>query len=258
MKRISAKMIFISAGTAICVFALHSCWVRMHAVERFVCTFDEKLSQEIQQQISASLSKHMGESAPEIISSLTAEFPCIAHVKLHIQPNKDALVAVQAQTPLLRMNDAYVLTQNAQALQAHYFDPQIISNLSQMQAAPDVLSDAQALLELKNHVKDIEPSIFQDFNLTWRQLNEVVLEDKNNSLVHYVCCAHQLSDKTRIKIYVDQVTQLMVDRMANSPSKKQLIADLRFENQLILRGSAVGKNVTNGSKGGTQHGTRIS
>lgn len=261
MKQISARMMIVGASMAMCVFVLHSCWVRIHAVDRFICSFDKSLSVEMQQQISASLSNKVGATAHEVISFLTTQFPCIAQVGFHIQPNKEALISVNAQIPLVRINEMQVLTQTARLVSMHDFDSHLISNLSHIQVVPDVLADASALAELQRHFKNIEPAILHEFNVTWHKSNEIVLADMRNPLVHYVCCAHQLADHKRIQTYVDQVAQLMLERASSPASKKQLVADVRFENQLVLRGPAmsnVGKNVTNGSKGGIQHGTRIS
>jgi hypothetical protein len=261
MKRISARALVVGASMAMCVFVLHSCWVRIHAVERFVCSFDKNLSAEMQQEISASLSNKTGMPAHEVISFLTSQFPCISQVGFQIQPSKEALISVNAQIPLVRINEMQVLTQTARLISMHDFDSHLIASLSHIQVMPDVLSDAGALAELQRHFKNIEPIILQEFNVTWHKSNEIVLADMRNPLVHYVCSAHQLADHKRIQSYVDQVAQLMLERASSPASKKQLIADVRFENQLVLRGPAmsnVGKNVTNGSKGGIQHGTRIS
>lgn len=261
MKQISARTMVFGASMAMCVFVLHSCWMRMHAVDRFVWSFDKSLSAEMQQQISASLSNKVAASAHEVISFLTAQFPCIAHVGFHIQPSKEALISVGAQIPLVRINEMQVLTQTALLVSIHDFDSHLISNLLSIQVVPDVLCDPNALAELQRDFRSIEPAILQEFNVTWHKSNEVVLADVRDLLVHYVCCAHQLADRKRIQTYVDQVAQLMLERASSPASKKQLVADVRFENQLVLRGPAmsnVGKNVTNGSKGGIQHGTRIS
>lgn len=262
MKRVSPKTMLIGASVAISALMLHSCWVRMHAIERFVCAFDEHLSPQTKERIEAQLTHQLHLKPFEIISFLLSRFTCIEHASLRIEPNKDAVITMKAQRPLVRVNEQYILSSSARLIPVHDFESSHIANLMCMKVAPEILTDAQALQELTRHMKEVEPTLLQEFNVMWHKSHEVVLTDVHNPLIQYVFCAHQLADHPRIQLYIDQVAHLMIERgVETAQQKKQLIADVRFENQVILRGpamSGLGKNVTNGSKGGIQHGTRIS
>jgi len=260
MKRIVARIILVGVSVAACALMLNSCWVRIHAIERFECSFDAKISQEIQKQISANLSAHTGAKSDEIVSSLLEQFPCIAHVDLHIQPNKDALITLIAQAPLVRVNDDHVLTQSARLIPLHDFDPSAIFNLAHINVAQGAVCSAHELAELQRCIKQVSPALLNRYEVHWRTSHEVVLSKAHDSLVQFVCCAHQLTDQKLIEQYVKEVAYLLAER-TSVDLKKLWVADVRFENQLILRASAMkklGKIVMNEIKGGIQDGTCVS
>lgn len=249
MKRFPARIVLVAIGTASCAFMFYFSWVRVHAVDGATCTFDAALSSAMQQQIAARASELSGFYPDALICILIEQFPCIWRIGLQLRPNNHAHITISAQIPVLRVNEAEVLTKTARLIDQSDFDSQLISKLSHITIAPEVAHDAQQLKELQRTAAHIDPSLFAQYNVMWRNAHEVLLIDHVDNAVQFVCCAYQLEDNGRMKRYRDQVAQLMEARAESAPRKKQLVADLRFENQIILRGPAasiVQKNSTSG------------
>lgn len=248
MKRITPNIIFYLCFLASSVFIAHRCWFRLHAVEQFVIQSDPLFSESKRQEISTYVSNRIGEHFDTLSSALLAEFPVIASASFALQSNKDVLIDIASHVPFVRVNDAQVLTQNGRLIPADHFESTVTQKLASIAVAPSALSDESQLCAMVQDLKDIDYALMYSFQLTWHTRYEVIVANKENPSIQMVCCAYQLASSCKVDSYLSAVASIVQDQTAGASAKKQWIADVRFENQVILRGS----------KGGIQHGTYIS
>lgn len=261
MKRISARILLVTIGTASCALMFYFSWVRVHPVDGVTCIFDSIFSVQAQHQIAARAENLIGSLPDKLIATLTEEFPVISSIGLQIQPNNHAHMTISAQIPVLRVNENEVLTRSAHLIAQSNFNAEIIAPLASMAISADVAADRTQLKELQRSVAHIDSALFAQFNILWLNAHEVLLTDHRDSRMQLVCCGYQLENKSRMHLYYTQVEKLLQARAESAPRKKQCVADLRFENQIILRGpimSSSEKHTTSAGKGGIHHGTCVS
>ncbi len=259
MKRITPKIILIASCIATCIFISYRSWMRLHAVEQYIAHFDEALSEHVRQEISANLCSQIGNDPDVAIATLLDVFGCIESASIAIEPNKEAIANIVAQKPLVRMNDTVVLTEHSRVISIDSYDPVTIQQLASLHAPQSVLADVHELEIMATQIKSIERDLLNKFEVTWNSHHEVTVRDPREPLITMVCCAYQLADKNKIEAYFEQIHQLVTEK--NTSGKPKLfIADIRFENQIVLRSNAMNSmgKVINGTKGGIQHGTSVS
>ncbi len=213
------------------VAALHRTWNSICAVHYVTYSFDSQLSPSAQETISQFVRffEYQGEYNPTaIVAQLPQEFPCIKSISVRHLPYHVAQVAVAAHDPVIRINDDCVLTEKQTIISNSYYALFVINELPELSVAAPVPSTVseQIMLAIKRCMKE---SVFEQYALSFVGEHEWYLCDKNDPSFTLVCDTETFPIQDRIATY-----QRVKKKIKNRVNAKKWMADVRFDNQIIL------------------------
>lgn len=187
--------------------------------------FSESLSADIKKFINSDLKKKFPQ---DFTTLLQKKFPIVESVIIK-RKNPDFLIIIlNSCVPIYKINNTLVITKNEKLLPLTNFLPQVTENLENIdihELSGDLSDD------LKLFIKKLNPEIPQDYNITWKNKNYITLKDKTANLV-IVFEHNQIITKKLIKNCRNIFREKLKD--LNKANDKQIIADLRFANQIVI------------------------
>lgn len=239
------RISFYCACICVFVFVMSTVYRLFGTINYVTYSFDSCLSYELQRDITerVALCKYNDTYNPEaIIHSIKSYFLCAESVFIDRLPCHIAKITVTAHSPLVRINNKYVLTNAKTVVLDYAYDPYILSSLPLIFAHlphSDISFDTM-LCAVKGCIKD---RIFERYTLYWFGEHELYLRDIHDPSFSLLCDAVSMPSNTKLA-WCEQVKQNVMNRKLGS---KQWVADVRFTDQIIVSGDKkrgeYGKNI---------------
>ncbi len=217
----------------------HKAYRSVFAVRYVTYSFDDTIAPETQQDIIAqvALFQNNGRYNPKtVIETITKQFACVKSVSVHCLACNAAEVTVTAHEPLIRINNDYVLTNAKTVVPYVSYAPYVLTSLSLLSMTDPVpyeCSDAM-MGAVKRCIKD---RIFERYTLCWVNEHELRFGDLNDQSFSLICDSVSLPDCTKLVSY----EKLKNSVKARGSSQKRWVADMRFDNQIIMSGDKGGR-----------------
>ena len=230
-------LIVLVLGSGIVV---HTVYRSVCAVQYVTYAFDQTLSPELQREIVAqvALFENDGSYNPRtILETITQQFPCVQSVAVHCRASNTALVEVAAHDPMVRINGTHVLTDSKMIIPDRSYALYVIDALPSFSMAavlPDECSD-RMMDAVRSCIKD---RIFEQYTLSWVNEHELYFHDMNDPSFSMLCDAVSLPTHSTLISY-EQLKNSIKNRKS---ATNRWVADLRFDDQIIVSGDKGGRD----------------
>ena len=210
--------------------------VHIRTPQNFDIHFDEKFSAIAKQEIATfikSFDLHCALDVAKFVSTIKERFPFIQSIQTRLVPPRIMKLTCDAKQPLCMVNQTLVLVPSGTLCPTTYFQeslgptlPTIAIDQSQLQT--------YNLAIMVSAVKTLNDDIFAQYNVTLSSEGNIVFEDKNQPRLSLLCRLDHIPSQN-ICMYGNYLRDLLENRSAfKGKSKTHIVADLRFEKQIIL------------------------
>lgn len=214
----------------------------------FVCEIDPVLSDATKKEIQQFVQPLGQVCAQNVCNQLQEQFLCIKSTSYQLLADNSVQLNIIAYDPCCIVNQSHVLLDNDCIVSKDFFAEVITQNLSCVYMDSEEIANYEQTKLLSAFLQKITPEIIENYSIEWRDECMISLTDKQQKKFVIVCQADQAPDASMC-IQCDQVKHELNEKgVFSHRTKTNWIADVRFENQIIVRAD----------KGGTGNGSRIS
>ena len=233
--RIIALLVCV-VGSAI---VFNSLYKSICAIRYVTYSFDHSIAPEMQQNIvtHVALFQHDGLYNPKsIIDTIQKHFACVKSISVHCIPHNAAEVTVTAHEPIVRINEKYVVTAAKTIVPDFSYASYILTSLSSLSIVSPVPQDCSEnmMCAIRKCIKD---RIFERYTLCWVGEHEIYLHDSHDPSFSLLCDVLSLPSPTKLVLYEQLKNNIKNKRSAS----KRWVADIRFDDQIIVSGDKGGR-----------------
>lgn len=242
IKLLQAAMLFSCVGLALgLVYKVGSsvCSIRYVTFD-----FDERLSPMARSAIMHYVHEcqsHGLYNAYAIVDEVPLYFSSVKSIAVQYLPLQTAHITIDGYDPLIRINDEQVLIENNAIITAANYGQFVLSNLYQLSlagATPEKISS-----EITDSIKHaIHEKLFDHYTFHFANAQEWYLKDKEDPAFTLCCNSRSVPLGNIQKRYA----QLKKEVLKKTDVKQKWMADVRFQNQIILsmsKGGHYGKGI---------------
>lgn len=236
---LGTKRIFVCIG--ICIGMITSfCLYRSMGSASYVVAVDDIFSAAMVTRLSDYVTRHTNFSAKKLCNHLKEEFREIKECQARLYADGKCIISVAAKKPLIALNRDSVLTHEGTSVERISFHEKAVTSLETV-AVQQTLTDADGQ-SLACYIKSMPADYLSAYDICWKSKYEISLYDKQRKLFF-------LADVTTMPNQaIEQSLNEIINGMVTLPNKKQkqLVADIRFEHQLIIyekRGAYHGNSI---------------
>lgn len=221
-------------GIAYACFALaifvgmHLLSVYIFAVHRFVISYDKQISTGTQSDITAYINTYPTHSLSfaQLEQSLQQKFACITAMQAQALPDGIIKLHIHTLKPLYRCNDTFVLTAANSIIKADYYN-----DINQLPTLHIPLTDNQQKLSKQTfaYLTALQQLTPQQDAVFFKQPHDihVTLQDQYLKIK-----CHEYATLTQDTL--NQCIQIAKEQRARWPHTKKILADIRFDNLIIV------------------------
>ncbi len=236
--------LFITAITIVCAIGLKKLTKHLFTVERVVFSVDSLIAADCQQQVVAVVNEYKDQFSfhpKEVIALLQHQFPWIKSVVVSYVPTNVIQMVIRAHEPICIINHAQVLLTNDIRVEP------IVYNAAYLVPLPNVTvdgdrEDSDLLRALLQH---IPAHLLSSYELEWVNEMKILLHDKHQRKFAIVCDSARLPDDALLARCNTIKYDLEKRGTFTKNTKKLWVADVRFENQIVVSGGTYdGKSIS--------------
>jgi hypothetical protein len=193
------------------------------------------LAEVIQEKLKKTIQNLAFYNAHFLKTELNSLYPDIQNVVSAFYANNLAEIDITIADPIACINDTYILTESATLVNKSYFNDRYIH-------LPEIIVSDLSLLTLsgKKWLLTYLPLLKKDFSISWCTENEIHLRNKKNKYLDIICCS-SVNFNTDLFNRIQAIEKKVNEKNETMIRKKEWIADIRFEKQIILGGKKGGK-----------------
>jgi len=170
----------------------------------------------------------------KIAYNIKERFPIIESVTIHQQPTKTLDIRCCVYTPLFNINHDMIVCASGILEPSHSFKTELITTL------PALKIDACEITENRLHtvcydcLASCPSTLFDVYDLTWKNEAEIVLTDKKQGRFSILSDINTINDQKKFNLYAHLKHDIMNRNDFALNKGKQWVADIRFDNQIII------------------------
>lgn len=172
-------------------------------------------------------------SFQELAYKIQKQFSFIHETTIeHLAPGI-VYIACNAQKPLYIINNSLILTE-----QGYLYNKNIFLSLTIKQLPHITLPSLKKniILSLVAIINNIEPIVFSQFTLSWINDTKICLYDKKQRQFSIIFNKNQLPNKKLLQ-HCAYIKQRLQAQKEFTNTKKHYVADIRFEDQIVVYGA---------------------
>jgi hypothetical protein len=183
-----------------------------------------------EQEVITSFLRAASVAPQELFKKILDQFSVIKSVSTSHQATGVNEITITAKVPVVCINDSMLMTDEGLFVPRGVYEEDFLKNLSTLQvgSAKNYMNADQALISF---AKKVPSYIWQRFMVTWKDSTAITLHDKIKTDFCVLCNSWQAVEPSLLE-RVDQVYDV-VREMKPSKKMEMLIADIRFENQIV-------------------------
>lgn len=186
--------------------------------EQFSADFKTDLKDFVEQEYQTS------KDPKKIIDDVVQKFSHIGMADAYICKTDKLCFSFEAAKPLFVVNDAIILCDNNQVVNKSYYRSDIAQSLSGLQVKQDV--EPEILLQFMSMVPQ---SIFQDFDLTWDDKDQIVCSSKGKTKERLFFSVQRAPSEKDVLFFKDLKSEIL------KKGVNKRVFDFRFSNQVIIK-----------------------
>lgn len=191
---------------------------------------DELLAQDEQQRMVHALMQEHTVSPVPSVCTLRQRYPEVdASYVRRLRP-QTYHITITCPRPLIRLNNDLLLSSRCDALPAHLYDGDVVQRLQVLEHTPlkQYTAVSPDVVSFVGHMPD---ELWHHFTVCWQAPTTVVLSDKEHPYLSLLCDATHIPDTAVINDCHEIYQQF--DQTALRVKKQQVVADVRFERQIV-------------------------
>jgi hypothetical protein len=145
--------------------------------------------------------------------------------------------------PIIKINDNLVLLESGMMESQHSFKSDIIEVLPSLCIHESIFTDNRLTPDIYTCLNSISPYLFKEYEINWHNKYELWLTDKSQHNFKILSDAYSISDEQKLKLCKKLKEEIKGKKEVLLNKSKTWIADIRFDNQIIVF-----------SRGGRGHG----
>lgn len=209
---------------------MHVLSVYIFAVHKFSITFDPLFSQQTSQKIDHYVKNYCGSGLhfEQLDNDLRQAFSCIAGIIAVHRPDGIVDMQVQAAVPVMKLNEIYAVTLNNEIVPLDYYNQQATQNLVMLRI--ELADNQEHVPQIAfDYVQKINESCLRPTTLVWKHKHEIHISYRDYN-VQCICNAYITPDERML----DRCMHIAQEINMKSPSTLPLLADVRFNDQIVI------------------------
>lgn len=209
---------------------------RLHALATHSHTVDFRFSPAVNADITNYIETNKEFSKSRSFADLQTQFPYIKSLKIQRSAPAHTDYETIAHELLVTINNQQVVTDNGLVFNRELFAPRSVKFLYNIETVHQ--HSARVPEAFIDSMHAFMPDIVKAYTVTWIDDKEIVLHDKVQPLFFIKCSAKKLPDK-QVLATCTRLMQEILQQLSEKKIQKvqqSLIADIRFDKQIILNG----------------------
>lgn len=186
-------------------------------------SIDPILAEQAQQNLVHKMT-YLSGSAHEIAQHV--HDPAVEKITCQIDHQGTRHIHIRGITPCLRINTDAVMTTHGHIINMSYFAPHALDHCPQVIVPHMQTLDTKQLLSC---AQQLLPEVVEQFTITWKHANEIVLQHKQQPSFSIVTDIVHMPHEKQIQLCVKAYEHI-------KEKIKTPIADIRFKNQIVMYG----------------------
>lgn len=214
------------------------------AIRYVTFEFDPRLSPMARSAISHYVHEcqsHGYYNARAIVADIPNYFSSVRAISVQYLPLQTAHITIDGFDPLIRINEDQVLVENNSIIRSANYGQYVLSGLYQLSVAG--MAPEKVSPEIADSIKHaIHEKLFDHYTFHFANAQEWYLNDKEDPAFTVCCNARSVPLGNIQKRYA----QLKKEVLKKTDLKQKWMADVRFQNQIILsmsKGGHYGKGI---------------
>ncbi|KKP36066.1 MAG: hypothetical protein UR26_C0001G0110 [candidate division TM6 bacterium GW2011_GWF2_32_72] len=167
----------------------------------------------------------------QFASQIQELFPAVLDVSIFSKRPGSWEIAVKSFDPMIKVGDQFILSKNGQLFERDAFAEDVIQKLNPVYLAFGESVQNLELDKFFGFVKELAPSVFEDYEIVWVDQHNIFLSDKNNKKINLLCGFDQKLDENFFKRKFDVVMQ---NEEEIKKFRAAWVIDTRFKNQIVF------------------------
>lgn len=249
--------VIITIASLLCLSMFSMLITQLFAIHDIAIDIDPLVSDTIQLNIQRTIHDSLKtQSMKSIVRALCEQYSCIKNITCSYAIAHTASLTIVARVPVYAANSTHIITEDGHWVMRSLYQPWAIRQLITVMVPPHFMHDVVMQEKINSALyKCVTSAVFTQYVLCIHDEMNFCLHDKENSTFSVVFNNTKIPDTTclhQCQIIKEEL------KIKGELIKKQWIADVRFENQIILSRSSIAcKRGLDAEKGGYHDGACI-
>ncbi len=173
--------------------------------------------------------QHCDVKDASIVKNVQQAFPFVHDISCEKKASGVTLYAVHSKKPFMYVNDKFVLTRDGNLFSEQVFADDVVDVLPTLRTLSDTIS--RIAPEITACMKRIPSEILKTHTITWIDAWHVLFDEKTDINFTILCTKNTLLNQKTIR-YCERIQDDLTQK--GLLGIRQWVADVRFENQIIL------------------------
>jgi hypothetical protein len=184
--------------------------------------FDDNLAEDSIVEIKQFFNENKNLTLESLSSKFLETFDYIS--KLILKNDEKLNIFIKESRPLININNKFLITQDKKLVSKDKFRARFYENIPYILVKNEIDSD------VLNFINSLPISYFELFNIEIESNSKVWLKDKKNNCLLILTWVNRAHSERLINIS----KKILKDNLNNLKKNKNLIADIRFNEQIVL------------------------
>ncbi len=189
---------------------------------------DPLFSNNVHQNIKQFV-QHCDAKDASIVENVQQAFPFVHAISCEKKASGVTLYAVRSKKPFMRVNDQFVLTRDGNLFSEQLFADDVVDVLPTLRTVSNTTS--RIAPEIIACMKRIPSEILKTHTVTWIDAWHVLFDEKKDINFTILCTKNTVLNQEAMR-YCERIQDDLAQK--GLLGIRQWVADMRFENQIIL------------------------
>jgi len=240
--KLIARLILLCTVCIIVVYTSNNLYQTLFNVDKFEICHNGHISITSCEMISTTLADTFQSlSFHGISQKIKNSFPFIKNISCAQLPTKELIITLEPYEPLYVINNDLILIESGNIVSKNMYDEIVYKELVNITYEQPLHTSVNK--SCFTCLNSLNRSIFDAYDLTWTDDNEILLIDKKHRRFAIYTDMHSLEDLQKINHCSSLKTKITETKEFSLEKRKIWFADIRFDNQIVIF-----------SRGGRGHG----
>ena len=227
-------------------YLVYTSYKKIFTPSSYQLHFPTSLSSNSREKIDSFIAKNSNyqQNKPaKIISTIKENFPFIKTVALNYEATKQLDIIVSTYKPIYLINSNQLLLESGELNSREDYTSEVTQNLPTINFNNKDKQQEKRKLTESSILQQIDHEIKKQYSIVWKNENHILLNDKNQKNFSILCNAHSILQKNKITT-CQKLKNKKIARNRWYLTKRQVIADIRFDKQIIFSRGGKGHDYT--------------